>query len=122
MSLDLILEADNRLTETALIAALEKCGAIEFDKVDGTFRSILPRGLPVFSRAVLDRTIHAEDPRGCSFSVSRWCSFPLKGEDPEAEARTLIGMLYQESGAYFVASYQLEKTIAWSDSTGLHWA
>ncbi|WFS16842.1 hypothetical protein P9K38_15410 [Pseudomonas sp. 905_Psudmo1] len=125
MSLDIHLEADERLSITTVSTTLSELGALDTNsdghKVEGFFES----GLSVSATCELDdHTLYAEDTKGMTFPVAIRCYIRIKG--PESEGFSALGDLERfvknlatKTDANFVVSFQYESVLYWRNIDGL---
>ncbi|PYY78113.1 hypothetical protein DNK59_31075 [Pseudomonas sp. TKO26] len=126
MSLDLHLEADQHLSTELLGRLLENLLGTEQAPVPGGLQATFPSGLSLRSEASpREPEIHAEDRKGCNFSVGLRCHLRIKGPEAEghsslAEIRRLLETIAASCEAMFILSFQYESTLYWRDAAGLH--
>ena len=126
MSLDLHLEADQRLTTALLGRLLESLPGTEQTLVPGGIEVIFASGMRMRSDdSDLAPEIRAEDRKGCDFSVGLRCHLRIKGPEAEGhssleEIRCLLETIAASCEAMFILSFQYESTLYWRDAAGLH--
>jgi hypothetical protein len=93
VSVQVILEADSRLTKSGVVSLLRKMGAevIEDDELmdpdDLEIRAWLPlSSMSMDGRVQRDRRIAAENPGDANFDVAYRCAFTMNASDYEARA------------------------------------
>jgi uncharacterized protein (DUF2336 family) len=129
VSVQVILEADSRLTKSGVVSLLRKMGAevIEDDELmdpdDLEIRAWLPlSSMSMDGRVQRDRRIAAENPGDANFDVAYRCAFTMNASDYEAcmaDIDKFSEAIADELGAHFVVSWQLERTLLTNSSTGL---
>jgi hypothetical protein len=125
MSLDIHLEADERLSITTVSMTLSELGALDTHsdglKAEGFFES----GLSVSAaRELDDHTLYAEDTKGMTFPVAIRCYIRIKGPEPEGfsalgDLESFVKNLAIKTDANFVVSFQYESVLYWRNSDGL---
>lgn len=126
MSLELHLEADERLTTALLGRLLEGLAGAEMAPASGGLQATFPSGLSLDNEdSNLEPEIRAEDRKGCDFAVGLRCYLRIKGPEPEGHSalddlRRLLDSIAQNSEALFILSFQYESTLYWRDADGLH--
>ena len=116
MGLDLNFEADSSLNEPALIAALQRSGAEITEHYEGEVHAFYPAsGLTVWGKGNDGRhEILSEQAMGATFKVARRCVFRLNNSEYNTCVRDLecfLNAVCSDSGAFFIVSFQLEKTM-----------
>ncbi|WP_155952606.1 hypothetical protein [Pseudomonas sp. URMO17WK12:I4] len=125
MSLDIHLEADERLSITTISTTLSELGVLYTYNGDHTVEGIFESGLSVRAACELnDHTLYAEDTKGMTFPVAIRCYIRIKGPEPEGfsalgDLERFVKTLTTKSDANFVVSFQYESTLYWRNSDGL---
>ena len=129
MSVQVILEADSRLTKLGVVSLLREMGAevTEDDELidpdDLEVRAWLPRSsMSIGGRVERDRRIAAENPGDADFDVAYRCAFTINSSEYTqcmADIDQFSEAIADELGAHFVVSWQLERTLLTNSSTGL---
>ena len=125
MSLDIHLEADERLSITTIHKTLSELGVLDTDNNDHTVEGIFESGLSVSAAYELnDHTLYAEDTKGMTFPVAIRCYIRIKGPEPEGfsalgDLERFVKNLTTKTDANFVVSFQYESTLYWRNSDGL---
>jgi hypothetical protein len=126
MSLDLYLEADNALTAPTLRKALNDADACEINVVGDSLEATFISGLTLSTDGVItDSTIYSEDTKGIDFRVAMRCTIRIKGPEPEGQSAMddldkIAQSIAQTCSSLFLISFQLEETLYWRDTAGLH--
>ncbi|HVK55711.1 MAG TPA: hypothetical protein VM532_11860 [Burkholderiales bacterium] len=116
MGLDLNFEVDSRLSEPALIAALQRSGAEITEHYEGEVLAFYQgSGLTVWGKGNDGRhEILSEQAMGATFEVARRCVFRLNNSEYDTCIRDLecfLNAVCNDSGAFFIVSFQLEETM-----------
>ncbi|MDU9409552.1 hypothetical protein RTH74_18240 [Pseudomonas sp. zfem001] len=125
MSLDIHLEADERLSITTVHTTLIELGVLDTDNDDHTVEGVFESGLSVSAACELnDHTLYAEDTKGMNFPVAIRCYIRIKGPEPEGfsalgDLERFVKILTAKTDANFVVSFQYETTLYWRNSDGL---
>ena len=125
MSLDIHLEADERLSITTVSTTLSELGALDTDNDDHTVEGIFESGLSVSAACELnDHALYAEDTKDMTFPVAIRCYMRIKGPEPEGfsalgDLERFVKLLTTKTDANFVVSFQYESTLYWRNSEGL---
>ncbi|MBF8162230.1 MULTISPECIES: hypothetical protein [Pseudomonadaceae] len=128
MSLDIHLEADERLSITTVSTALKELGALDRNSDNHTAEGIFESGLSVSAACELDdHTLYAEDTKGMNFPVAIRCYIRIKGPEPEGysafgDLERFVKHIATKTDANFVVSFQYESALYWKNSDGLHTA
>jgi len=115
MSLDLWLEADERLSRPTLIRLLNTLGASRVASETGVDQYAYPSGLsacPMENEG--NPRIKAEDPRGLNFKVNSRCILRTdlaSYDESVGDLKRLLFEIASQTGAYFVVSSQLESAL-----------
>lgn len=128
MSLDIHLEADERLSITNVYTTLSELGALDTNsdghKAEGFFAS----GLSVSAaRELDDHTLYAEDTKGMTFPVAIRCYIRIKGPEPDGlsalgDLERFVTHIATKTDAHFVVSFQYESALYWKNNDGLYTA
>jgi hypothetical protein len=125
MSLDIHLEADERLSITTVSTTLSELGALDTSSDDHTVEGIFESGLSVSAACELDdHTLYAEDTKGMTFPVAIRCYIRIKGPEPEGfsalgDLERFVKNLTTKTDANFLVSFQYESALYWRNSDGL---
>ena len=125
MSLDIHLEADERLSITTVSTTLSELGALDTNSDDHTVEGIFESGLSVSAACELDdHTLYAEDTKGMAFPVAIRCYIRIKGPEPEGfsalgDLGRFVKHLATKTDANFVVSFLYESALYWRNSDGL---
>jgi hypothetical protein len=124
VGLDIWVEADKRLTEEALVAVLRECGATDIEAHEGEVQAIFPgSGMSMHGKDNEGRSgIKAEQPLNANFTVDRRCIFRLVTANYDLciqELHRFLETVAADTGAFFVASFQLESTVFIHVGSGL---
>lgn len=129
MSVQVVLEADSRLTKPGVVSLLRKMGAevTEDDELmdpdDLEVRAWLPRSsMSMGGRVERDRRIAEENPGDANFDVAYRCAFTINSSEYTqcmADIDKFSEAIADGLGAHFVVSWQLERTLLTNSSTGL---
>ena len=128
MSLDIHLEADERLSITTISTTLSELGARDRNSNDHTVEGIFESGLIVSAACELDdHTLYTEDTKGMDFPVAIRCYIRIKGPEPEGfsalgDLERFVKHLVTKTDANLVVSFQYESALYWRNSDGLHTA
>ena len=84
MSLDIHLEADERLSIAAISTTLSELGALDTNGDPTSAQGLFDSGLSVSAtRELDDHMLYAEDVKGMNFPVAIRCYIRIKGPEPE---------------------------------------
>ena len=129
MSVQVLLEADARLTKPGVVSLLRRMGAEvkeddeSMDPDDLEVRAWLPRSsMSMGGKVQRDGRIAAENPGDANFEVAYRCAFTINSSAYEqcmADIDKFSEAIADELGAHFVVSWQLERTLLTNSSTGL---
>jgi hypothetical protein len=123
MSIDLWLEADERLPEAVLVSLLREQGGVETRSHSGVVSFVFPSGMSAFPRVCEgERRIKAEDTRGIHFSVGSRCTLRPSGGDYDMsmkELRCFLERVVAQTGALIVVSFQLEEALFFNAGKGV---
>jgi hypothetical protein len=126
MSLDIHLEADERLSIAAISTTLSELGALDKNSDPKAAQGFFDSGLSVSATCELDdHTLYAEDAKGMNFPVAIRCYIRIKGPEPEGfsalgDLERFVKLIATKTDAHFVISFQYEYALYWKNNDGLH--
>lgn len=126
MSLDIHLEADERLSITTVATTLSELGALGRHSDHYTVEGLFESGLSVSAACEVDDfTLYAEDARGMNFPVGIRCYLRIKGPEPEGfsafgDLERFVKHIATKTDANFVVSFQYESVLYWKNNDVLY--
>jgi len=111
MSLDIYLEADARLSITAISTTLRELGAMDANSDSRAAQGFFVSGLSVSATCELDdHTLYAEGAKGMNFPVAIRCYIRIKGPEPEGfsalgDLERFVKLIATKTDAHFVTSF-----------------
>ncbi len=126
MSLDIHLEADERLSIATISTTLSELGALDTNSDPKVVQGSFDSGLSINAALELDdHTLYVEDTQGMNFPVAIRCYMRIKGPEPESfsalgDLKLFVELIATKTDAHFVISFQYESALYWKDKDGLH--